>query len=123
NNGLDPLEGSFFFYTVVYSDSEDPENSICWTGSSVEIEFLNTIDPDCIEGECYAQNFATSGTPSICPNEWFYIPLININTVPEDGGEGIRFSNGSDIDFIVPVDEFPFLFDGGINGFLDQIDM
>ncbi len=123
NNELDPLEGSFFFYTVVYSDSEDPENSICSTGSSVEIAFLTTIDPVCIEGDCFAQDLTTFGTPSICPNETAYINLININTVPVDGGEGIRFSNGSDIDFIVPVAEFPFQFNGSLNGFLDQNDM
>lgn len=123
NIGLDPLEGSFYFNAVVYLDSEDPENSICWTGSSAEIEFLNAIHPDCIEGDCFAQDLTTIGTPSICPNEGVSINLININTVPEDGGEGVRFSNGSDIDFIVPVGEFPFAFDGGINGFLDQNDM
>jgi len=120
DNDLDPLEGSFFFGAVVYADFNDPENSICWTGSSVEINFLSPIEPDCIESDCFAQDLTTFGTPSICPNETASINLINVNTVPEDGGQGVRFSDGLDIDFIVPVAEFPFVFDGTINGFLEE---
>lgn len=123
NNALDPLQGSYFFSSVVYTDPNDPENSICWTSFGVEIEFLPTIAPDCIEGDCFAQDLTTFGTPSICPNEMAFVDLDNANTVPAGGGEGIRFSNGSDIDFIVPVDEFPFQFDGGINGFLVENDL
>lgn len=118
DNDLEPLEGTFFFGAVVYDDSSNPENSICWSGSLAELNFLSPINPDCIEENCFAQELTSSGTQSICPTQFAFVNVENVNTVPEGGGEGIRFSNGSDVNFIVPEVQFPYQFDGGINSFL-----
>ena len=119
DNDLSPLEGNISFGSFVYSDAADPENSICsQSGLQFSVNFLSSIHPDCIEGNCFAQDPVTNGIPSICPTQTTSINLVNVNTVPENGSEGIRLTNGIDVDLIIPEVEFPFAFDGSLNGFL-----
>ncbi|HKK40429.1 MAG TPA: T9SS type A sorting domain-containing protein [Cryomorphaceae bacterium] len=123
-NDLSPLEGNISFGSFVYTDEGDPENSICsQSGLQFSVNFLSSIHPDCIEGDCFAQDPVLSGPSAICPTQSTSVNLVNINTVPEEGGEGIRISDGADIDFIIPEIEFPFSFDGSLNGYLAENDI
>ncbi len=119
-NGLDPLEGTYSLGSFVYSDANDPLNTICSQSfADFTITFLPSNHPDCIQEDCYAQNLVSSGT-SICPMSNTSVNLEFPNTVPEGSAQGIRFTNGLDIDFILPVVSFPFVFNGSLNGYLAE---
>ena len=122
-NDFDPFEGEFDLTTFVYTDPNDPGNSICAESfSPVVVTFLTDTDPGCESNPCIAEDLSLDGPAAICPDETTTVELVAPNSIPSGGGQGIRFNNGVDVNIILSGVSFPYSFDNDLNGVLSAND-
>ena len=122
-NDIDPFVGEFDLTSFVYTDPNDPANTICAESSTpVVVTFLTDADPGCSGNPCIAEDLTLNGPASICPEETTEVGLVNPNSIPAGGGQGVRFNNGVDVNIILFGVSFPYSFDNDLNGVLSAND-
>jgi len=122
-NDIDLFEGAFDLTTFVYTDPENPGTTICSESSNpVVVNFLTNSDPSCSGNPCIAEDLTLDGPAEICPGETTAVELVAPNSIPAGGGEGIRFSNGIDVNIILSGISIPYSFDNDLNGLLSAND-
>ena len=122
-NDFDPFVGEFELNTFVYSDPNDVGNSICDESDVFAVvNFLAEDDPACNIDPCVAENLELTGPDAICPGETTSVDIVSANSIPDGGGQGIRFNNGVDINITLYGIDFPYEFDNDLNGVLSAND-
>ncbi|MFN2430711.1 MAG: hypothetical protein ABR574_11880, partial [Cryomorphaceae bacterium] len=71
---------------------------------------------------CVAQDLTLEDPASICPGETTEVDVEAPNTVPAEGGAGVRFTNNIDVNIILSGVSFPYSFDNDLNGVLSAND-
>lgn len=122
-NDFDPFLGVFELSTFVYTDPNDAIASICNESvNPVTVTFFSEDDAACNVSACLAQDLFLDGPPAICPDETTAVDINLPNQIPAGGGEGIRFTNGTDVNIVLSGITFPYTFDNDLNGLLSAND-